>query len=63
MMSADRHRVHAVQRDGHVRATVPLADLRRDRQPDVLPKHRDQHLRIGLLMRGNVALQQPALVG
>src|SRR5580693_9135727 len=53
---------HAIaKRVAHLPPAVPLPDLGGDGQPDVVAQHRDQRLRVGLLMRVDEALQQQTL--
>ena len=54
--------VVAAERVAHLPLAIPLADLGGDGQPHVVTQDGDQRLRIGLLVRGDEALQQEALL-
>ena len=56
--------VHAIpERVAHLRPTVPFPDLGGDSQSYVVPQQGNQRLRVGLFMRGNVTLEEEALLG
>jgi hypothetical protein len=47
----------------HLLSAVPFADLGGHRQPYVIAQNGDQRLGVGLFVRVDVALEQPALLG
>jgi hypothetical protein len=56
--------VHAIpERVAYLRPTVPFPRPGGDSQSYVVPEQGDQRLRVGLFMRGDVALEEEALLG